>query len=173
VGTRIDLDGVGKRYRIGETVVDALVDVDLHVDETSLLVILGASGCGKTTLLNMIGLLDTPTAGTVRLAGRDVTNASRKARYELRRTTLSFIFQSFNLFPALTALENVQFGAQGECDCKWCATSGSSTKGPSPHVGRRRAAYRGTCPRAIRRLGSHGWRFGCSSSTARRSVSAR
>ncbi len=111
LGTRIDLDRVGKRYRIGDSVVDALVDVDLHVDESSFVVILGPSGSGKTTLLNMIGLLDTPTTGTIRLAGRDVTNASRKARYELRRTALSFIFQTFNLFPALTALENVQFGA--------------------------------------------------------------
>jgi putative ABC transport system ATP-binding protein len=110
-GTRVDIDGLTKQYRIGDVTVDALRDVDLHVDETSLVVILGPSGCGKTTLLNMIGLLDTPTAGTVRLAGRDVSKASRKSRYELRRTLVSFIFQSFNLFPALTALENVQFGA--------------------------------------------------------------
>jgi putative ABC transport system ATP-binding protein len=111
LGTRIDLDDLGKRYRIGDVTVDALIDVNLHVDESSLLVILGPSGCGKTTLLNMIGLLDAPTSGTVRLAGRDVTAASRRERFELRRTTLSFIFQTFNLFPALTAAENVQFGA--------------------------------------------------------------
>jgi putative ABC transport system ATP-binding protein len=110
-GTRIDLDDLTKRYRVGETTVTALDTVDLHVDETALVVILGPSGSGKTTLLNMIGLLDEPTSGTIRLAGRDVTGASRKQRFELRRTTVSFIFQSFNLFPALTALENVQFGA--------------------------------------------------------------
>jgi putative ABC transport system ATP-binding protein len=110
-GTRIDLDDLAKQYRIGDVVVDALVDVNLHVDETSLVVILGPSGCGKTTLLNLIGLLDVPTSGTVRLAGRDVTRASRRRRYDLRRSTVSFIFQSFNLFPGLTALENVQFGA--------------------------------------------------------------
>jgi len=110
-GTRIDLDDLAKQYRIGDVVVDALVDVNLHVDETSLVVILGPSGCGKTTLLNLIGLLDVPTSGTVRLAGQDVTRASRRRRYDLRRSTVSFIFQSFNLFPGLTALENVQFGA--------------------------------------------------------------
>jgi putative ABC transport system ATP-binding protein len=111
LGTRIDLDDVAKRYRVGDVTVDALVDVNLHVDETSLVVILGPSGSGKTTLLNLIGLLDAPSAGTIRLAGRDVTRASRKERYDLRRRTVSFIFQSFNLFPGLTALENVQFGA--------------------------------------------------------------
>jgi putative ABC transport system ATP-binding protein len=111
LGTRIDLDGVTRRYRVGSVVVTALDAVDLHVDEASLVVVLGASGSGKTTLLNMIGLLDEPTEGTIRLAGRDVTHASRRERFALRRMTVSFIFQSFNLFPALTAVENVQFGA--------------------------------------------------------------
>jgi putative ABC transport system ATP-binding protein len=110
-GTRIDLDDVAKTYQIGDVTVTALADVNLHVDEAAFVVILGPSGSGKTTLLNMIGLLDTPTAGTVRLAGRDVTRASRGERFGLRRTTVSFIFQSFNLFPALTAFENVEFGA--------------------------------------------------------------
>jgi putative ABC transport system ATP-binding protein len=110
-GTRIDLDDVAKRYRVGDVVVSALADVNLHVDETSLVVILGPSGSGKTTLLNLVGALDTPSAGTVRIAGRDITGASRAERFEVRRHTVSFIFQSFNLFPGLTALENVQFGA--------------------------------------------------------------
>jgi putative ABC transport system ATP-binding protein len=110
-GTRIDLDDATKRYHVGDTTLTALDTVDLHVDEAALVVILGPSGSGKTTLLNLIGLLDEPTSGTIRLAGRDVTRASRKQRFELRRTTVSFIFQTFNLFPALTALENVQFGA--------------------------------------------------------------
>ena len=111
LGTRIDLDGVGRSYRVGDVTVTALAGIDVHVDDASLVVILGPSGSGKTTLLNVIGLLDAPTEGTVRLDGRDVTNASRRQRFELRRTTVSFIFQSFNLFPSLTAVENVQFGA--------------------------------------------------------------
>jgi putative ABC transport system ATP-binding protein len=73
-------------------------------------VVLGPSGSGKTTLLNLIGALDAPTAGTIRLAGRDLTSASRAQRTLIRRHTVSFIFQSFNLFPALTAQENVEFG---------------------------------------------------------------
>lgn len=111
VGTRIDLDDLAKRYVIGETTVTALADVNLHVDETAFVVVLGPSGSGKTTLLNMIGLLDAPTEGRVALNGRDMTRASRREQFALRRRTVSFIFQTFNLFPGLTAVENVQFGA--------------------------------------------------------------
>jgi putative ABC transport system ATP-binding protein len=110
-GTRIDLDDVSKRYRIGDTEVTALDDANLHVDEEALVVILGPSGSGKTTLLNLIGALDTATTGTVRIAGEDITRASQRDRQKVRRHTVSFIFQSFNLFPGLTAAENVQFGA--------------------------------------------------------------
>jgi putative ABC transport system ATP-binding protein len=110
-GTRIDLDDVCRYFEVGGTVVKALDQVNLHVDETAFLVVLGASGSGKTTLLNLIGALDAPTSGTVRLAGTDLTTATRGQRTRVRRTTVSFIFQSFNLFPGLTALENVQFGA--------------------------------------------------------------
>ena len=110
-GTRIDLDDVCRWFQVGDTVVKAIDQVNLHVDEAAFVVVLGASGSGKTTLLNLIGALDAPTAGTIRLAGRDLTAASRAERTRVRRQTVSFIFQSFNLFPGLTALENVQFGA--------------------------------------------------------------
>ena len=110
-GTRIDLDDLTKRYRVGEVDVTALDGINLHVDEAAFVAIVGPSGCGKTTLLNMIGALDTPTSGSVRVAGVDVTAASQADRSELRRHRVSFIFQTFNLFPALTALENVRFGA--------------------------------------------------------------
>ena len=110
-GTRIDLDEVTKRYHVGDVDVTAIEDVSLHVDEAAFVVILGPSGCGKTTLLNMIGALDTPTSGSVRIAGTELTGASRAERAELRRRTVSFIFQTFNLFPGLTAFENVKFGA--------------------------------------------------------------
>lgn len=111
VGTRIDLDSVTKRYRVGEVDVTAIEDVSLHVDDSAFVVILGPSGCGKTTLLNMIGALDTPTSGSVRVAGVDLSGASQAERAELRRRSVSFIFQTFNLFPGLTAFENVKFGA--------------------------------------------------------------
>jgi len=89
--------------------VRALDDVSLKIGEGEFVVVLGPSGSGKTTLLNIIGALDTPTGGTVRVAGRDITKESRGELFAIRRRTVSFIFQGFNLFPGLTARENVQF----------------------------------------------------------------
>ena len=88
----------------------ALDGVNLRVSDGEFAVVLGPSGSGKTTLLNIIGALDVPTAGRVVIAGNDITDASRRVLFEIRRRTVSFIFQSFNLFPGLTARENVQFG---------------------------------------------------------------
>jgi putative ABC transport system ATP-binding protein len=109
--TLVELDGVARRYRMGELTVTALERVALRVDPGEFAVVLGPSGSGKTTLLNMVGALDSPTEGTVRIAGRDITRATKRELFEFRRHTVSFIFQTFNLFPALTALENVEFGA--------------------------------------------------------------
>ena len=96
---------------LGDNVVVALADVSFEVRAEEFVVVLGPSGCGKTTLLNMIGALDSPTEGRVVVAGRDITRASRKELFEFRRHGVSFVFQTFNLFPALTALENAEFGA--------------------------------------------------------------
>ena len=108
----IELEGAARRYRMGEVTVTALEGVDLRVDRGEFAVVLGPSGSGKTTLLNLIGALDSPTEGSVRIAGKDISGASRAELFAFRRHTLSFIFQTFNLFPALTALENVEFGAE-------------------------------------------------------------
>lgn len=106
----IHLDGVAKRYQVGPATVSALDGVSLSVEEGEFVVVLGPSGCGKTTLLNMIGALDTATEGSVVVGGQDISNASRGDLFAFRRRTVSFIFQSFNLFPGLTARENVEFG---------------------------------------------------------------
>ncbi len=106
----IELEGVSRTYRLGEVTVTALADVDLRIAGGELVVVLGPSGSGKTTLLNLIGALDTPTSGRIRVAGRELTGASRRELAGFRRATVSFIFQTFNLFPGLTALENVRFG---------------------------------------------------------------
>ncbi len=108
---RIELAGASKRYQIGATEVTALDSVDLVVPDSAFIVILGPSGSGKTTLLNLIGALDTPTSGRVAVNGVDLTGASQSERARFRRASVTFIFQTFNLFPALTAVENVQFGA--------------------------------------------------------------
>lgn len=107
----IELVGAGRSYETGGGTVHALVDIDLAVDRGEFVVVLGPSGCGKTTLLNLIGALDSPTSGRVVVAGRDLAAAGRSELFRYRRETVSFVFQTFNLFPGLTALENVRFGA--------------------------------------------------------------
>ncbi len=108
----IELLDVGRVYRLGGLAVSALSGVDLTVRAGEFVVVLGPSGSGKTTLLNLIGGLDTASEGEIRVSGRAVTGASRGALAKFRRHTTSFIFQTFNLFPGLTALENVEFGAE-------------------------------------------------------------
>jgi putative ABC transport system ATP-binding protein len=109
--TAIELSGVARRYRTGAGIVTALENVDLHVQSGEFVVVLGPSGSGKTTLLNIVGALDVATEGSVTIAGQRLHSRSTRELFRLRRSTVSFIFQSFNLFPGLTALENVQFGA--------------------------------------------------------------
>lgn len=109
--TLIELDGVGRRYEIGGGEVVALAGVSLRIAAEEFVVVLGPSGSGKTTLLNMVGALDSPTEGRVVVAGQDITHASRRELFAFRRHGVSFVFQTFNLFPALTAAENVEFGA--------------------------------------------------------------
>ncbi len=105
----IAMENVVKRYLMGDVVVSALNGINLAVAPGEFAVVLGASGSGKSTLLNLMGGLDTPTEGRVAVNGFDVASLSRAESFAFRRKSISFIFQGFNLFPALTALENVQF----------------------------------------------------------------
>jgi putative ABC transport system ATP-binding protein len=107
----VELRDVARRYQVGQGVVDALTGVELDVRPGEFIVVLGPSGSGKTTLLNLVGGLDRPTAGRIWIAGRELTGASRGELAAMRRRTVAFIFQAFNLFPSLTAFENVRFGA--------------------------------------------------------------
>ena len=110
-GALVELDGVGRRYEVGDHDVVALSGVSLSVGAEDLVVVLGPSGSGKTTLLNIIGALDSPSEGRVLVAGEDITGMSGRELSAFRRHGVSFVFQTFNLFPTLTALENVEFGA--------------------------------------------------------------
>ncbi len=105
----IALQDVSKYYDMGAVRVHALQDVTLEIGEGEFVVVLGPSGSGKTTLLNMIGALDVVSSGKVQINGHDLSSLSTGERFTFRRQTVSFIFQTFNLFPSLTALENVQF----------------------------------------------------------------
>jgi putative ABC transport system ATP-binding protein len=101
----VRLEQVSRRYQVGDNEVFALRDVDLEVDQGEFAVVLGPSGSGKTTLLNMISALDSPTSGRAVVAGQEITGMTRRDLFRFRREVVSFVFQTFNLFPTLTALE--------------------------------------------------------------------
>ncbi|WP_224268324.1 ABC transporter ATP-binding protein [Haloprofundus salinisoli] len=104
--TVVSLSGAYKVYELGEP-VPVLDDVSLKVPRGSYTSIMGPSGSGKSTLLNLIGCLDTPTAGEIRIDGTNVTKLSDSERANIRGEKIGFVFQTFNLMPRLTALENV------------------------------------------------------------------
>ncbi len=105
----VRLEHVYKEYPLGAHKVQALSDISFSVDAGVLLAIAGPSGSGKSTLLNLIGHIDVPSRGQVIVAGHDITGKSPDELAELRARTVGFIFQSFNLFPVLTAEENVEY----------------------------------------------------------------
>ena len=107
-----EFHNVWKTYGEGNTRVDALEDVSLSVESGEFTVFSGPSGSGKTTLLNLIGCLDQPSQGTVTLSGKALQDLSRRELAALRADQIGFIFQSFNLIPVLTALENVELALQ-------------------------------------------------------------
>lgn len=103
------LKGVEKTYQVGEVQVRALRGVDLEIASGSFLSIAGPSGSGKTTLLNLLGALDTPSAGTIEVGGNLIGGMRPKELADFRNTHLGFVFQSFNLIPVLSVTENVMF----------------------------------------------------------------
>ncbi len=100
---------VTKVYQSGEVKTQALRGIDLEVMGGDFLAIVGPSGSGKTTLLNLIGALDAATEGTLDVLGHNVSAMSRRQRADMRLHSLGFVFQAYNLFPVLTAQENVEF----------------------------------------------------------------
>ncbi|HEY6001709.1 MAG TPA: ABC transporter ATP-binding protein [Anaeromyxobacter sp.] len=105
----VSVRNVSKNYMLGKTVVPAVREVSLDVNEGEFLSIAGPSGSGKTTLLNLVGCVDTPTSGTVLVNGRDTSRLSERALTDLRLRTIGFIFQSFNLVSVLSVFQNVEF----------------------------------------------------------------
>ena len=103
----VDVRAVTRTYGSGATATAALRGVTFSIGEGKLVALRGRSGSGKTTLLNVVGGLDSPDAGSVHVAGRDVTAMGERDRMRLRRETVSYIFQSFGLLPVLSAAENV------------------------------------------------------------------
>ncbi len=107
-GPLIHLQGIEKTYYVGTQAVRAVRGVDLDVQRGEYVAIMGSSGSGKSTLMNLIGCLDTPTAGTYHLAGRDVSSLGEDDLAAVRNREVGFVFQTFNLLPRSTALQNVE-----------------------------------------------------------------
>ena len=108
----IEFTNVSKHYGSGSALIKALDGATFEVEKGELAVILGASGAGKTTALNILGGMDTATSGRVLVDGRDITHATEAELVEYRRTDVGFVFQFYNLVPNLTAKENVELAAQ-------------------------------------------------------------
>ena len=105
----VDCSNVRKIYRQGEVEVKALDDINFFVDKGEFMALAGPSGSGKTTLLNLIGGLDNVTAGKIMVHGEEITRMKQSALTELRLKKIGFVFQSYNLIPVLSAVENVEF----------------------------------------------------------------
>ncbi len=109
MGTLAEAHGLTREYRMGEVTVQALRGVDLEIDPGELIVLLGPSGSGKTTLLNLLGGLDSPSAGEIVVGGEEIGGYNAKKLAGYRARSVGFVFQFFNLLPSLTAAENVEF----------------------------------------------------------------
>jgi putative ABC transport system ATP-binding protein len=103
----LEFDDVVKSFGSGQTEVRALRGVTLNVEEGEFVAVMGPSGCGKSTLLHLAGALETPSAGSIRVGGRELAGMGAAERSELRRNDVGYVFQRLNLIPSLTAIENV------------------------------------------------------------------
>jgi putative ABC transport system ATP-binding protein len=105
----VEIGNITKNYQMGEVQVQALRNVSLSIEEAAFVSFVGPSGSGKTTMLNLIGCLDKPTEGKIVVDGKPINDLDRKQSAVFRGSVFGFIFQAFNLFPVLTAYENVEY----------------------------------------------------------------
>ncbi len=103
----IEIRGIIRDFKLGQEIVHVLKGIDLDIKRGEYVAIMGPSGSGKSTLMNLLGCLDTPTAGLYRLNGKDVSQMSDDELADIRNTEIGFVFQTFNLLPRTTALDNV------------------------------------------------------------------
>ena len=108
----IEFENVDKEYKMGEVIIKALDNTNFEIEKGELVVIVGPSGAGKTTTLNILGGMDSITRGRVKIAGRDISNYSKKQLTEYRRNDIGFVFQFYNLVQNLTAVENVELATE-------------------------------------------------------------
>ena len=103
----VQLEHVVREYTMGRTTIRAVDDISFTIPEGKYTIILGASGAGKSTVLNILGGMDSPTSGRVTVNGREISGFNKRQLTEYRRESIGFVFQSFNLLPRLTVIENV------------------------------------------------------------------
>lgn len=102
----IQLEGIKRNFELGKVTVKVLMGIDLVIEENEYVALMGPSGSGKSTLMNLLGCLDTPTSGTYLLNGTDVSHLSDNELADIRNKNIGFVFQTFNLLPRQTALDN-------------------------------------------------------------------
>lgn len=110
--TYIEFKNVKKDYHVGDIVINAVNNCDFTIDEGEFVVVLGPSGAGKTTILNLLGGMDNATSGSIFVAGEDITRLSKKELVKYRRESIGFVFQFYNLIENLSAKENVEIAIQ-------------------------------------------------------------
>ena len=108
----IQFEGVEREYIVGDSIIKAVKEVSFSLEDKSFNVVLGQSGAGKTTVLNMLGGMDSPTKGVITVNGEEISKLGAKELTAYRRDKIGFVFQFYNLVPNLTALENVQLAEE-------------------------------------------------------------
>ena len=131
----IEFDNVCKYYQMGDTTVKAADHISMKINKGEFVAIVGQSGSGKSTCMNIIGCLDVPTAGTYRLNGRDVGKMDKDELAEIRNEMLGFIFQQYNLLPKLSLLENVEVPLVYAGHAPWRSASAARAAGLLERVG--------------------------------------
>lgn len=116
--TFVKLENITKIYHMGEVEIRAVDGIDFSIQKGEFVVIVGPSGAGKTTVLNILGGMDTASGGRITVDGQDITKYSERQLTGYRRDDIGFVFQFYNLIPNLTALENVEMALQ-ICRIRW------------------------------------------------------
>ncbi len=115
------VEGLARSFRDGTRTIEVLRGIDLTLQRGERVAVVGPSGSGKSTLLHLLGLLDTPTAGTILLGGRPVSSLSERERAGLRNRSFGFVFQAYHLLPEFNAVENVEMSARMMSTRQWLA----------------------------------------------------
>ena len=108
----VEIENLSKEYIVGETKIVAVNNISFKIKEGSFAIVLGSSGAGKSTVLNVLGGMDTPTSGKVTVFGKNIAEYSKAQLTEYRRESVGFVFQFYNLMPNLNVLENVELARQ-------------------------------------------------------------